>query len=71
MMTKICDFNTVESAAIARGMLDSYGINAVVGGEGALSELFPPGLGNAGVPLYVDEKDADRARKLLSEHGDM
>lgn len=69
-MIEIDSFNTLDSALLAQGMLESNGIHSQVGSPNSLSTLFPPGLGNTGIPLYVDEKDAQEARRLLSEHAD-
>ena len=70
-MVQITSFNTVDRAVIAKGMLESNGIVAEIGTDNSISTLFPPGMGNVGVPLYVPEKDAEEALKLLREHSDI
>lgn len=70
-MVKIADFNTMDEAMMASGMLKAHGIDAIIGETGSLTTLFPPGIGTPGVPMFVQDEDAAEARCLLEEHGDL
>ena len=69
-MTPIRRFDTADAAYIAKGLLDSYGIQAEVVSNAA-SSIFPAPTAGIGVStLYVPEADAARATSLLASHGD-
>ena len=66
----IAEFNTPIEASIARGMLEDNGIESVLDGSTILSVIpVPASIG--GVRMMVREEDAQRARALLDEHGDI
>ena len=61
-------FNTEAQAYIAKGMLESRGIPAVVQSD-ALATVFPAGgAGSTSIGLYVSQPDLSRARTLLEHH---
>lgn len=59
-------YSTPEEAYIVKGMLESNGIPALVRNE---NNLYVPVFD--GVSVVVFEKDLEKARKLLDEHGDL
>ena len=64
-------FPNIQAAAIAKGMLDSYGIPSFVGNE-IMSTVYPIGFNALGeARLMVNADDLDRALKLLDEHRDI
>lgn len=64
-------FPNIQAAAIARGMLESYGIPSLVDNE-IMSTIYPIGFNGLGeVRLMVKESDLDRALQLLEEHKDI
>lgn len=70
-MKEICSFPSVESAYIAKGMLESHGITCEVQQNG-LSSVFPaPDAYYGGVTLYVEEDKVEEAILLLKKHGDI
>lgn len=70
-MTQIAVFPNIEEAYIAKGMLESNGIESRVEQSG-ISTIFPaPGAYNGGISLYVNDDMAEEAAKLLKEHGDL
>lgn len=69
-MTAVRNFNTLQEAYIAKGMLESAGINCEVS-ESAMSSIFPgPGGGVGLITLYVEDEKAAEADRLLAEHDD-
>lgn len=68
--TLIADFSNGRDAAIAEGMLKSYGIETYVVDD-AMSTLYGAGATWAPVRLYVPEAEAARAAELLRSHADM
>lgn len=65
--TRLAVFDTLDSAYIAKGVLEENGINCSLL-NGIISSVYP--LGWASPELLVSENDAAEARKLLIE-GDM
>ncbi len=64
-------FPNIQAAAIAKGMLDSYGIPSFVDNE-IMSTVYPIGFNALGeARLMVNASDLDRALKLLDEHSDI
>lgn len=64
-------FPNIQAAAIAKGMLDSYGIPSFVDNE-IMSTVYPIGFNALGeARLMVNTSDLDRALKLLDEHSDI
>ncbi|MDE5874149.1 MAG: DUF2007 domain-containing protein [Muribaculaceae bacterium] len=61
----LATYSTIEDAYIVKGMLESNGIPALVRNE---NNLYVPIFD--GVSVMVFEKDFEKARKLLEEHGD-
>lgn len=67
---QIRSYSTPQAAYIAKGMLETNGIEAFVR-ENASESVFPaPDAGISGTSLYVNEKDAEKASALLREHED-
>jgi hypothetical protein len=65
-------FDTVTSAYIIKGLLDSQGIQNFLGDENiaSLYPIFNPAIG--GIRLYVFEKDVERIDELIkSENIDL
>ena len=58
-------FTGTGEAAIARGMLEAEGIEAVLGNEHLVAIAWPLSQATGGVSLAVAARDADRARRLL------
>lgn len=67
--TLVAQFNNGRDAAIAEGMLKSYGIETYVA-DNAMSTLYAAGATWAPVGLYVSEADAEHAAELLQQHSD-
>ena len=64
-------FPNIQAAAIAKGMLDSYGIPSFVDNE-IMSTVYPIGFNALGeARLMVNADGLDRALKLLDEHRDI
>lgn len=64
-------FSNIQEAAIAKGMLDSYGIPSFVDNE-IMSTVYPIGFNALGeTRLMVKASDLDRALELLEEHKDI
>lgn len=55
----------IQEASIVKGMLEANGIPSMISDE---NNLYVPYFG--GVNIMVRESDLERARVLLSEHGD-
>lgn len=63
-------FPNIQAAAIARGMLDAYGIPSFVD-NAIMSTVYPIGFNALGeARLMVNASDLERALKLLDEHQD-
>ncbi|MDE6444302.1 MAG: DUF2007 domain-containing protein [Muribaculaceae bacterium] len=62
----LATYSTLAEAYIIKGMLEANGIPALVRNE---NNLYVPIFD--GVSVMVFEKDFDKAKKLLEEHGDM
>ncbi|MDE6008745.1 MAG: DUF2007 domain-containing protein [Muribaculaceae bacterium] len=62
----LATYSTLSEAYIVKGMLEANGIPALVRNE---NNLYVPVFD--GVSVMVFEKDLERAKKLLEEHGDM
>lgn len=73
-MTKVvlaATFGNARLAAIAKGMLASHGIPAILD-NATFSSILPLSFNSIGeVRLMVNETDLDDALRLLREHGDL
>jgi putative signal transducing protein len=58
-------FTGTGEAAIARGMLEAEGIDAVLRNEHLVAIAWPLSQATGGVSLAVPARDAERARRLL------
>lgn len=67
-MTEIAQFNTLQQAMMAKGMLAAHGIDAMVQ-QNVLNDIFP-GAGECGASLYVSQQQAEEAARLLAAHND-
>lgn len=64
-------FPNIQEAAIAKGMLESYGIPSFVD-NAVMSTIYPIGFNALGeARLMVNASDLDRALELLNEHKDI
>lgn len=67
-MTEIAQFDTLQQAMIAKGMLAANGIDAMVQ-QNTLNDIFP-GAGECGASLLVSPQQAEEATRLLAAHND-
>lgn len=69
-MKTVATFSDPMTASIAKGMLESHGIPSIIDNQ-AMNSLYPaPMAGVSEVSLSVNDRDFDRAAKLLNEHGE-
>lgn len=64
-MTLLSSYPSMPDAAIVQGMLESHGIKSVLQDR---NNAYVPIFG--GVDLLVNDSDYEKARQLLTEHGD-
>lgn len=68
-MTCVAEFDNPVEASIAQGMLESYGIPAIVD-NGTILSVLPMPLTIGGARLMVNDSQASEAIDLLNRHGD-
>jgi hypothetical protein len=61
-------FVGIGEAEVARGMLESEGIQALLGNQHLVSMFWHYSQATGGIRLMVASEDAERARKLLGVH---
>lgn len=66
--TRIQSYTTLQEAAIARGMLDSHGITAIIPEDIMSGSVYPMTLTWTSIDLLVPTSQADEARRLLDIH---
>ena len=69
-MVTIASFSFEPDAYLVQGMLKNNGIDAYVD-TNTMATLYAAGSTWAAINLLVPEKDAERARELMKEHGDL
>ena len=64
-LVEIGEFHSLVEAELAKGKLESYGVEAILANTG-LAQIYPGAtLGLGGIKLLVQAKDAKLARSLL------
>lgn len=70
MLSLAATFPNIQSAYIAKGMLEANGIPSVLNNED-FNAIYPIGFNSIGaIKLLVREQDLEKAQQLLQEHGD-
>jgi Putative prokaryotic signal transducing protein len=64
----VASFVGIGEAEVARGMLESEGIGALLGNQHLVSMFWHYSQATGGIRLMVASEDADRARQLLGVH---
>lgn len=64
-LVKIFDSEEESEALVVKGLLDSAGVDSDLTAASMVQDMFP-GLG--GMIILVREKDAEAARRVISEH---
>jgi hypothetical protein len=68
-MRQIVTASDQTNAAIIRGFLESRGIRASFGPAGSVGLTMGTGAAGQDQHVFVEEKDADEALRLLKEQG--
>ncbi|WP_297057729.1 DUF2007 domain-containing protein [uncultured Duncaniella sp.] len=68
-MTCVAEFDNQVEASIAKGMLESHSIPAIVD-NGTILSVLPMPLTIGGARLMVNDSQASEAIDLLNRHGD-